>query len=160
MSKNYLGNNINTTLLVLIVVIVIVTVGTAIFFNKGLTKRTSDFETTFDNLTSCQAQVQNYQSELKSKAEELDSTTQDIRKYDQLYEQKVAQITDKDSQISQLTKEKNNAILLKEEFKNKYEVEKKKADGLLSDLNYEKQRYNSLSKSYDDLKDAKDLCTC
>lgn len=143
---SYLGKNINMTLLLLVVGVVVVLIGITIFFQTGLKTRTGDFEEASTNLTECTTQVKNYQERLSEEEEKATSAAQDIRRYDQLYETKVAEIEDTKDDLSAAQKQ----IQLKELRITSLEAEKA---GLQQTVNTRNQEINTLNDKISSLND-------
>lgn len=96
----YLGKNINLTLLIIMIGVIILLVAVTLFFQLGIQERTEDFELTSTNLSTCQEALNNYQNRFVEAQEQINSTAQDIRRYDQLYENKVAELSEKGDELS------------------------------------------------------------
>jgi chromosome segregation ATPase len=117
----YLGRNVNLALLIIIIGVVVALVGTTVFFQRSLQNRTQEYETTTDTLSTCQLALSNYESKYAESLAKVNETTQDIRKYDQLYEQKVGELKDTQTQLSDTAKQLAFEKLQKEKFQQFYE---------------------------------------
>lgn len=153
----YLGKSINMVLVLLIVGIVVVTVSITMFYQFILSTRTKDFETTSGNLSSCENQLNVCRQAAQEAQKQLNSTTQDIRRYDQLYETKVAELQD----ISEELKDVQSQILNLRLIKTSLEAQ---VSGLQGDVRERDQQINILkgriSSLEDDVDYYKDKYTC
>ena len=116
----YLGKNINLVLVGLILVTVVLAVGTAMLYQRGLEQRTDEYETTNTNLSQCLTMADNYKDKLVQRETELNQTSQDIRKYDLLYEQKVSDLEVKQQEVVSTKQQLSSMTLQKEQYKNLY----------------------------------------
>jgi len=130
----FLGKNINFALIVLILMIVLVATGTTVLYQRGLKERTSQFETTNSNLSQCLTALDNYKSVVSQKEAQLNDTSQDIRKYDTLYSQKVAELGQRDTDLQSTRQQLNAMTLQKEQFKSLYSVSLLNISSLQSDV--------------------------
>lgn len=121
----YLGRNVNLALLVIIIGVVVALVGTTVFFQRSLQNRTGEYETTSFTLSQCQTALSNYQDQFSKAQAKVNQTSQDIKRYDQLYEQKSGELKDTQSNLSATTKQMLFERLQKEKFKEFYEGELK-----------------------------------
>jgi chromosome segregation ATPase len=117
---SFLGRNINLALVSLIVIMLLLAAGVTILYQRGLQERTSQLENTSSNLSSCLTALANYKDVLSQSQEKLNATSQDIRKYDTLYSQKVAELTQTQQQLTTTQGQLNDMTLQKEQFKNLY----------------------------------------
>lgn len=154
---SFLGKNINLALVALLLIVILIAVGTTVVYQRGLSQRTSDYEVTSTNLSSCQTQLDNYKERLEKKEGKLQDTSQAIKKYDTLYEQKVSALKDAEGQVSDLQRQLNTITLQKEQFKNLYGTALLNITSLenrVSDLESEKEDLQSKVKNLkDDLYD-------
>ena len=88
----YLGKNINMLLLLMIIGVVVVLVGITLFFQKGLTLKSTAYETTNLNLSQCVNALDTYKQRYQKAEQQINTTAGDIRRYDQLYETRVAEL--------------------------------------------------------------------
>jgi chromosome segregation ATPase len=121
----YLGRNVNLTLMVIIIGVVIALVATTVFFQRGLQNRTQAYESTSTTLLQCETALSNYQKSFQEAQQRVNETSQDIRKYDQLYEQKTSELKDTQTQLQDTLKELQFEKLQKEKFKQFYEAEQR-----------------------------------
>lgn len=145
----YLGKNINLTLLMLVIGVIVLLVGITLFFQFGLQERTQDFELTAENLTFCRESLNNYQNRFSEAQQQINSTSQDIRRYDQLYENKVAELAEKDDELDVA----NNRIKTLELIKTSLESEK---STLQQNIRILEQEKINLEKKISDLEDTVD----
>ena len=98
----YLDKNINMALLLIIVITVVVLLAITIFFQTGLQTRTVDYETTSEELQACTTTLDTCQLQLEEKEGLVNSTSEDIRRYDTLYQQRTAELEAAQQQAQQL----------------------------------------------------------
>jgi uncharacterized membrane protein YgaE (UPF0421/DUF939 family) len=102
---SYLGRNVNLALLVIIIGVIVALVGTTVFFQRSLQNRTQEFETTTGTLAECQVALANYQDKFTQATQQVNKTAQDIRKYDQLYEQRTGELKDTQLQLENIQRQ-------------------------------------------------------
>jgi len=83
---------LNIFLLLLMCVVVIALAGTSIFFQDSFRSLNNQYQDTSKNYTTASQSLQRCQNTLNEKAEKLNSTSLDIRKYDELYTQKTGEL--------------------------------------------------------------------
>lgn len=163
----YLGKNINMALLLLIVGIVVVLIGITIVFQTGLKTRTSDYELASENLTECSTQLANYKDRLSEEEEKATSAAQDIRRYDQLYEGKVDELSEAADELDASQKKVTLKDLRITSLESEKNILKDKEDQCIQNLNTkigEIERLDDKIDSYQSkiscCKDEADLTTC
>jgi len=109
----YLGKSINMALVLLIVAIVVIIVSLTMFYQFSLKERTQDFEASSTNLTACNNQLSICKKSSMDAQQKLNSTTQDIRRYDQLYEGKEAELQEPQSSLEDAEDQVANLRLIK-----------------------------------------------
>jgi len=112
----YLGRNVNLALLIIIIGVVVALVGTTVFFQRGLQNRTVEYETKAGSLNECHIALTNYQEKYSAAQAKVNQTSQDIRKYDQLYEQKTGELKETESKLSSTEKQLTLAKLINEKI--------------------------------------------
>lgn len=125
-------------LVILVVSVVIILLGITVFFQLGLQERTTDFETTSQNLTACMTQLTNAKSELEEAEEEIARTSQDIGRYDVLYETKVAELGETAQDLEQASKRISSLELIKtglESEVSRLESDKRQLEQSVTQLN-------------------------
>lgn len=155
---NYLGRNVNLALLVIIIGVVVALVGTTVFFQRSLQNRTEAFETTFTSLDQCEVALNNYQEKYSQALEDVNSTTQDIRKYDQLYEQKVGELKDSQSQLLSTQKQLEFETIQKQKFQELFEDEQRKANQLSQTIADKDTKIAQLESRIEKLEEDLDAC--
>lgn len=146
----FLGKNINLVLVVIILLVILLATGTTVLYQRGMSKRTSQYETTSSNLTLCTKALENYRNVLNKKNTQINETSQDIKKYDTLYGQKVAEITKKESDLKDTQQKLNSMTLQKEQFKVLY-------GQTLLNISVQKSRINDLLREVNNLKDDEEI---
>lgn len=118
---NYMGRNVNLVLLVVIIAVVIGLVGTTVFFQRVLENKTDAYQDTSMTLGQCQVELANYREVASEAQEQANQSAQDVRKYDEIYEQKVGELADTQSQLADTTRQLAFEKLQKERFQASYE---------------------------------------
>jgi chromosome segregation ATPase len=116
----FLGRNINLALVVLVLVLILAATGVTILYQRGLRVRTTQYENASSNLSQCLTALDNYRDVLSKKELQLNETSQDIRKYDVLYTQKVSELGQKQQELASTQTQLNSMTLQKEQFKALY----------------------------------------
>lgn len=155
---SYLGKNVNLALLVIIIGVIVALVGTTVFFQRTLQNRTGAYEATTDTLASCQVALSNYQNQYAAAQERVNQTTQDIRKYDTLYEQKVAELRETQDTLSKTQQQLQFEKLQKEKFQAFYEQTANENRQLNATVTSQASRIRTLENRVDDLEE--DLASC
>jgi chromosome segregation ATPase len=148
---SYLGRNVNLALLIIIIGVVVALVGTTVFFQRSLQNRTGAYETTTQTLQECRVALANYQDQYAQAQEKVNQTSQDIRKYDQLYEQKTVELKETQATLATTEKQLQFEKLQKEKFQQFYEDAARQAAVLNATV-------KTQAKRIDDLED--DLAAC
>jgi len=126
----FMQKNVNTFLLILILFVSGALAASSVYYQKTFDKTTSKQEDTLVNLTQCRADLENYKFNLNKTMGSLNTTTQDIRRYDELYSTKSEELqttkgtleeTTKDLQTTKVTLQQESA--LKNKYKQDYEDE-------------------------------------
>ncbi len=120
---NYLGRNVNLALLVIIIGVIVALVGTTVFFQRSLQNRTQEFESTTGTLSECQVALANYKDSYSQSLQQVNKTSQDIRKYDQLYEQRTGELKETQDTLDSTKKQLLFESLQKTKFQQYYEDE-------------------------------------
>jgi chromosome segregation ATPase len=152
---SYLGKNVNLALLVIIIGVIVALVGTTVFFQRSLQNRTGAFEERTETLEQCQVALANYQDQYTEAQQKVNQTALDIRKYDTLYEQKVAELRETQDTLSQTQQQLQFEKLQKEKFQTFYEGEvsqNKQLNATIATLN------NRIIKLENDVEDLEDQC--
>jgi len=92
MFESFMYKKLNIFLLLLMCVVVIALAGTSIFFQDSFRSLNNQYQDTSKNYTTASQSLQRCQNTLNEKAEKLNSTSLDIRKYDELYTQKTGEL--------------------------------------------------------------------
>lgn len=92
MFESFLYKKLNIFLLLLMCVVVVALAGTSIFFQESFRGLNDQYQETSQNYTTTFQKLTRCQNTLAEKAEKLNSTSLDIRKYDELYSQKVTDL--------------------------------------------------------------------
>ncbi len=92
MFESFMYKKLNVFLLLLMCIVVIALAGTSIFFQDSFRAINTQYKETSKNYTATGQSLQRCQNTLNQKAEQLNSTSLDISKYDQLYTQKTGEL--------------------------------------------------------------------
>jgi chromosome segregation ATPase len=155
---SYLGRNVNLALLVIIIGVVVALVGTTVFFQRSLQNRTGAFETTTETLDQCQTALANYQEQYSRAQAQVNQTSQDIRKYDQLYEQKTGELKETQDTLSSTQKQLEFEKVQKDKFLELYEKERSINSYLNVTIESQQNRIRQLENRIDDLEEELDAC--
>jgi len=147
----YMGRNVNLALLVIIIGVVVALVGTTVFFQRVLENRTDAYQDTSLTLDQCQIELGNYRETASEAQRQANQSAQDIRKYDELYEQKVGELQDSQVQLADTNRQLAFEKLQKEHFQASYEAELVQSRSL-------NQTIDSLRARIDDLEEDLDQC--
>lgn len=124
----FMQKNVNIFLLVLVLIVALSLAGSSVYFQKNFDKLTGKQEDTSANLSECRADLENYKFNLNKTLRSLTTTTQDIRRYDELYVTKSTELestkgtleeTQSTLQETKLTLQEETA--LKTKYKRDYE---------------------------------------
>jgi chromosome segregation ATPase len=119
----FMQKNVNIFLLSLVLLVAGALAGSAVYYQNNFDKLTDRQDTTAANLSECMADLDGYKFNLEKTMRSLNTTSQDIRRYDELYTTKSDELkttkSDLDKTASDLQSTKVN---LQEEtaLKNKY----------------------------------------
>jgi chromosome segregation ATPase len=158
MAKNFMYKRINIFLLVLMCIIVVGLAGSAIYFQQSFKELSTNYQSVQSNFTTCQNVLDDKEQKLASCVEDLNSTAQDIGKYDTLYEQKVQELQSTKNELQRTDKE------LKETINELRSTEQEAEDALaeqrrLQDqLQQRKQEIQNLEAEIDNLEDDLEAC--
>ena len=120
---SFMQKNVNMFLLLLILVVAGTLAGSAVYYQANFDKLTDKHDDAAANLSECRADLEKYMFNLNKTMRTLNSTTQDIKRYDELYSNKSAELKSTQDTLSQTDTElKSTKITLQEEIslKNKY----------------------------------------
>jgi chromosome segregation ATPase len=129
-----------------------------VFFQRGLQNRTQAFEDTSSTLSQCQVALTNYQEKFSQAQQKVNETSADIRKYDQLYEQKTGELKDTQTQLAEANKQLVFEKLQKDKFREFYEAETRTNAQLNSTIAAQSKEISSLKSEVKGLKS--DLAEC
>ena len=149
---SYLGRNVNLALLIIIIGVVVALVGTTVFFQRSLQNRTGAYEGTATELQQCQTSLANALGEFTEAQQKVNQTSQDIRKYDQLYEQKVAELKETQATLTVTEKQLQFEKLQKEKFQQFYEDAARQVTAMNTTI-------KNLKEDIEDLEDELEACT-
>ncbi len=155
---SFMGRNINLALVALLVIVVLLALGSAVLYQKVLTQRTSDYERSSSNLSQCQDALDSYRSRLDKTMSDLNASSQDISKYDTLYEQKVVELGKTQSSLKDTQGQLNTVTLQKEQFKNLYGQALLNISALQDQVSTLQDRVSSLNDDIDTLRSQLDAC--
>jgi chromosome segregation ATPase len=155
---SYIGRHVNLALLVIIIGVVIALVGTTVFFQRSLQNRTDAFEGTSTNLDQCQVALKNYQEKYSEAEQKASDSEEDIRKYDQLYDQKVGELSDAQQQLADMQKQRDFERLQKDKFQSFYEDQIRVSNSLNSTIRNLEFEIDGLEDDIRDLRDDLDAC--
>jgi chromosome segregation ATPase len=147
----YMGRNVNLALLVIIIGVIVALVGTTVFFQRVLENKTDAYEDKAMTLGTCQIQLANYQETASEFQQQANQSAQDVRRYDDLYAQKVAELADAQVQLADTDRQRAFEKLQKERFQISYEQQLAASRTL-------NQTIVTLNKKINSLEDQLDAC--
>ncbi len=126
----FLQKNVNVFLMILVLFVAGALAGSSAYYQNTFKKINTKYEDTATNLSTCQADVESYQANLQKTMASLNTTSQDIRKYDELYSAKSTELSttqtaldDISTQLKTAQIERAEAAALKDKYKRDYETE-------------------------------------
>ena len=120
---SFMQKNINMFLLGMVLLVALTLAGSAIYYQKTFDSITTSYDQTSENLSSCKADLESYKFNLNKTLRSLNTTAQDIRRYDELYSTKATQLQETSETLNETASElQETKISLQEEaaLKNKY----------------------------------------
>ncbi|NQU78600.1 hypothetical protein HQ545_02425 [Candidatus Woesearchaeota archaeon] len=138
--------NVNIFLLMLVLLVAGALAGSAVYYQHKFGELTGKQESTSVNLTECRSDLDNYKFNLNKTLRSLTTSTQDVKRYDELYATKDDELkSTKDVLVGAETDLKQAKITIHEEtaLKNKY---KKDYDDQL-DVNQDLDEQNAILTS-------------
>ncbi|MBW2996728.1 hypothetical protein KY349_00135 [Candidatus Woesearchaeota archaeon] len=133
----FMQKNVNMFLLVLVLVVAGALAGSSVYYQSSFDKLTSKQDDTSANLSQCTADLDNFKFNLEKTLRTLNTTSQDIRRYDELYATKSEELDVTQSSLeettgtlkeTQLSLEEETA--LKKKYKEEYEEQLDISQGL------------------------------
>ncbi|MBU2560959.1 MAG: hypothetical protein KKD17_01585 [Nanoarchaeota archaeon] len=124
----FMEKNVNIFLLVIVLLVAGSLAGSSVYYQKNFDKLTDRYDDTASNLSLCNADLEGFRFNLNKTLRSLNTTTQDIRRYDELYSTKAEELkttqtdleqTQTNLQSTKLTLQEETA--LKNKYKNDYE---------------------------------------
>jgi chromosome segregation ATPase len=119
----FMQKNVNVYLLILVLIVAGALAGSSVYYQQNLDGLTSKQDTIYANLSQCSADLESYKFNLNKTMRSLNTTTQDIRRYDELYTTKTEELETTQSTLEETSKDlKSTKLDLQEEtaLKNKY----------------------------------------
>ncbi|MFH1064355.1 MAG: hypothetical protein V1729_04705 [Candidatus Woesearchaeota archaeon] len=119
----FMEKNVNVYLLLLILLIAGALAGSSVYYQQNFDGLTDTQDSLSLNLSSCQRDLSEYKFELNKTMRTLNTTTQDIRRYDELYTTKADELKSTQGTLEETTTTlQSTKLSLQEEtaLKNKY----------------------------------------
>ncbi len=124
----FMQKNVNVFLLVLILLVAGALAGSSAYYQDTFKKINGRYNTALQNLSECKAEVSSYKANLQKTIKSLNTTAEDIRRYDELYTAKATALQETTKNLNQTTLQLKSVQLdlaemtsLKNKFKNDYE---------------------------------------
>ena len=124
----FMQKNVNVFLLVLVLVVATALAGSSVYYQRSFANITSKHDLTADNLSKCTEDLQQFKFNLEKTMRSLNTTSQDIRRYDELYSTKATELettqtslTETSGQLQEAKLSLQEEIALKAKFKGDYE---------------------------------------
>lgn len=147
----FLQKKVNIFLLLIIVIMVIALGVSAVYYNETFMKQGSECAATSSMLDTCESSLQSYKDLLNRTVSELNQTTEDIHKYDVLYENKSVELESTKKDLEDTSEELETTKDDLAEYIDRYTLEKKRADGLQEDFDAMKALRDILAQHVEDL---------
>lgn len=119
----FMEKNVNIFLVLLVLLVAAALAGSSVYYQKNFKTLNTDREDTRGSLSECRADLENFKFNLNKTLRSLNETTQDIRRYDELYVSKAGELEDTQTELEETSSELQNTVVeLKEEeaLKTKY----------------------------------------
>jgi len=88
--EKLLKKNVNTFIMILIIILICAGVGISVLYMNVIKDVSGEKDSLKENYSSCRSALENYMDVLSMTEQELNSTSEDIKKYDTLYEEKAS----------------------------------------------------------------------
>ncbi len=119
----FMQKNVNAFLLILLLLIAGAIAASSVYYQKNFDSLTDKQDKTTTNLTECRADLEAYRVNLNKTMTSLNTTTQDIRRYDELYATKAEQLQTTQTDLEKTSQDLQSIkVSLQEEtaLKNRY----------------------------------------
>ena len=114
------GKSTNLLLLLLFLLMILITSGITVYFGGQHDKLRTNLGDTSDNLTICRQEVSSCTTRLDQAVNSLNTTEEDIRKYDYLYKDKADSLEEAQKQLEQAVQNIRVEQIAKQKFKDLY----------------------------------------
>jgi chromosome segregation ATPase len=126
----FMQKNVNVFILLLVIVVAVALAGSSLYYQKTFDKITTRYDESQNNLSQCSGNLDNSRLTMERIQTSLNTSTQDIRRYDELYTTKNTELESAKGSLEQTQKdlttsnlELQNNIALKEKYKRDYEAQ-------------------------------------
>jgi peptidoglycan hydrolase CwlO-like protein len=122
----FMQKNVNVFLLLLVLVVAGSLAGSSVYYQKNLDRLTLKYENVSSNLSFCVADRDNYKFNLNKTLSSLSTTTQDIRRYDEIYVSKATELKVTAENLSKTSadlEETQKSLVEEAALKRKYQSE-------------------------------------
>lgn len=133
----FMQKNVNVFLLLMVLVVAGALAGSSAYYQNTFKKINSMYDDTSKNLSVCRSEVESYKMNLQKTITSLNTTSQDIRRYDELYTAKATALQDTTKSLNQTSTQLKSTQLdlvemtaLKSKYKNDYDEQLSINDGL------------------------------
>jgi chromosome segregation ATPase len=134
---SFMQKNVNVFILLLVLVLAGALAASSAYYQTTFDKVTTKYDDTAANLSQCSADLENYRFNLNKTLSSLNTTSQDIRRYDELYTTKSDQLQTTQSNLTQTVSslqetriELQEETALKNKYKNDYQDQVEISNGL------------------------------
>lgn len=131
----FLQKNINLFMMLLVVFVTIALAASSVYYQDTFKELTDTHESSLKSLSMCESKRDSYSNQLNKTLQSLNTTSQDIRKYDELYSTKLTELKSTQSNLSTVESslsQTKSALLtetqLKDKYKSQYSTTKKESD--------------------------------
>jgi peptidoglycan hydrolase CwlO-like protein len=145
MKKSIVHKKVNLFLVMLVAGVVTLVLGMSTFYQSSFRPVTSKYAEASSSLQACQGELTNYKSQLDIALQAINSTSEDIEKYDYLYENKTKELTMTRQELAETEDELDDTKKTLSNYKSLYKREQEHVQELEDDM-------GELQDAYDDVK--------
>jgi chromosome segregation ATPase len=133
----FMQKNVNIFILVLVLALAGALAASSAYYQTTFDKLTGRYDDTATNLSQCHSDLENYRFNLNKTLSSLNTTAQDIRRYDELYSTKATELQTTQTELNETAStlqgtriQLQEEAALKEKYKDDYEDQVEISHGL------------------------------
>ena len=142
--SDYMGKKVNAFLVIMIIVVLLGMGGLSIYYQRTFKNVNTEYDTVFNGLQECKANLTTTSLTLQNVKQSLNSTEGDIRKYDTLYAQKSDELSQVQSNLKTTQANLQKETLFKQQFQKQAEDYYKQIQDLNVNITTLKSQVSSL----------------